>query len=42
VSPADFERAITGVGRVPYERTTVYGRAEPRRAARKTIPLVSE
>jgi FO synthase len=42
VSPADFERAITGVGRVPYERTTVYGRAEPRRAARKTIPLVSD
>ena len=42
VTPADFEHTIAGVGRVPYERTTVYGRAEPRRPARKSIPLFTD
>ncbi|MDH3248567.1 MAG: 5-amino-6-(D-ribitylamino)uracil--L-tyrosine 4-hydroxyphenyl transferase CofH [Acidimicrobiia bacterium] len=41
VSPADFERVIQGVGRTAYERTTLYERAEPRRAKR-TIPLITE
>ena len=42
VSPADFERVITNAGRTPYERTTVYGRAEPRRPVRRTIPLAPD
>lgn len=42
VTPDDFERTIRSAGREPYERTTVYDRAEPRRAQRRSIPLIVE
>ena len=42
VSPADFERVIESVGRTPYERTTLYERATPRRSAKRTIPLITD
>ncbi len=42
VTPDDFERTIRSVGRTPYERTTLYGRAEPRKAQRRSIPLIVE
>jgi FO synthase len=42
VSPADFERVITGVGRIPYERTTLYERSAPKQAAKRTLPLISD
>ena len=42
VSPADFERVIEGVGRAPYERTTLYERATPRRSAKRTFPLITD
>lgn len=42
VTPDDFERTIHSVGRTPYERTTLYDRAEPRKAPRRSIPLIVE
>ena len=42
VSPADFERVIEGVGRVPYERTTLYERVAPRPSAKRAIPLITD
>jgi FO synthase len=42
VSPTDFERVITGVGRVPYERTTLYERAAPTRVVKRALPLITD
>jgi FO synthase len=42
VSPTDFERVIEGVGRVPYERTTLYERSAPRRPVKRSLPLITD